>query len=82
MCISRCGSFRSAFIGTKARRALTAAVFVAAFAILAVASRTQGNVRDEGYYFDAAEQYSQWYVDLADNLVHGRPQKSFTKAAI
>ena len=57
----------------RARRRIAAAVFAASLALLLAGSRTQGNVRDEGYYFDAAEQYAAWYVDLADNLVHGRP---------
>src|SRR5262249_51624530 len=46
------------------------------------AARTQGNTRDEGYYFDAAELYSGWYAELWDNTRHGRPQKSFSRAAI
>jgi hypothetical protein len=66
----------------KRRRLLALGVFAAAFTILTLASRSQGNVRDEGYYFDAAEQYSTWYVDLATNLFHGHPGRSFKKSAI
>lgn len=66
----------------RSRRRIATAVFAASLALLLAGSRTQGNVRDEGYYFDAAEQYAAWYVDLADNLVHGRPARSFTRAAI
>jgi hypothetical protein len=39
-------------------------------------------VRDEGYYFDAAEQYYGWYGELGDNLVAGHPLKSFTRADV
>jgi 4-amino-4-deoxy-L-arabinose transferase-like glycosyltransferase len=36
--------------------------------ILGVAGRSEGFTRDEGYYFDAAEMYQQWYGDLPDTL--------------
>ena len=64
------------------RRLATLGVFAISLAILVGASRSQGNVRDEGYYFDAAEEYANWYVDLADNLVHGHPSKSLSRAGI
>ena len=54
-------------------------IFAAALLTLVLASRTQGNVRDEGYYFDAAEQYYGWYAELGENLIHGKPLKSFTQ---
>ncbi len=57
-------------------------VFGATVAILQTASRTQGNTRDEGYYFDAAEQYYAWYGELGDNLVRFQPLKSFERRAI
>src|SRR5688572_13190561 len=63
-------------------RLLALVVAAGSLALLLVGARTQGNVRDEGYYFDAAEQYSAWYVELADNLAHGQPGRSFSKAAI
>ncbi len=64
------------------RRRIAALVFLATLTTLVVASRTQGNVRDEGYYFDAAEEYSAWYVDLPGNLLHGRFRASFGKPAV
>ncbi len=57
-------------------------VFVVAFAFYFWGGQTQGSVRDEGYYFEAAEQYSGWYVELGQNLLRGRPQQSFTRANI
>jgi hypothetical protein len=66
----------------RSRRLWAIGVFIASLAILIAASRSQGNVRDEGYYFDAAEQYAAWYVDLGDDLLHGRIGRSFSKAAI
>ena len=50
--------------------------------ILSWAGHTQGNVRDEGYYFDAAEQYYGWYGELGENLISGHPLKSFTRSNI
>lgn len=64
------------------RRGVTLLVLVASFAVLLVASRTQGNVRDEGYYFDAAEQYSAWYVGLLPNVFTGHLGKSFSRSAV
>ena len=69
-------------IATRSRRLIALVVFAISFVILLVASRTQGNVRDEGYYFDAAEEYSAWYVDLPGNILHGRFKQSFSKSAI
>lgn len=63
-------------------RRLAAFVFVAAFVAYFIGGRTQGNVRDEGYYFEAAETYSGWYTDLVSNLVHGKPGASFSSDAI
>jgi hypothetical protein len=64
------------------RRAWALGVFAVALMILVAASKTQGNVRDEGYYFDAAEQYSAWYADLPGNLLSGQWRRSFSKSAI
>jgi len=64
------------------RRLIAGLVFAVSLVILVVASRSQGNVRDEGYYFDAAEQYSAWYVELGQNLAAGKPGKSFSQKAI
>ena len=63
-------------------RRLGLLVFALALAALIAGGKTQGNTRDEGYYFDAAELYWSWYGDLIDNTLHGAPQKSFTRAAI
>jgi hypothetical protein len=61
---------------------LAAVIFVVSLAALMWGSRTQGNVRDEGYYFDAAEIYWSWYGNLGDNLLRGQPGKSFTVPAL
>jgi hypothetical protein len=58
------------------------AIFAATALTLTLASRTQGNTRDEGYYFDAAELHWGWYGELGDNLVAGRPLKSFQRANV
>jgi hypothetical protein len=61
---------------------IAALVFVVTLAALMIGSRTQGNTRDEGYYFDGAEIYWSWYGNLGDNLLHGHPGRSFTVPAI
>ena len=63
-------------------RIWAALIFSVSLFTYAAAARTQGNVRDEGYYFDAAEPYFNWYVELADNVRHGKPGKSFTRASV
>jgi hypothetical protein len=63
-------------------RTIAAIIFAVTLVTLAFASRSQGNTRDEGYYFDAAELYWSWYGDLGDNLLHARPQRSFTRSAL
>jgi hypothetical protein len=63
-------------------RRLRVVVFAGALLLLLVGARTQGNVRDEGYYFDAAELQWAWYGDLLENTLHGRPGKSLTRAAV
>ncbi len=57
-------------------------IFAASLGLLMLGSRTQGNVRDEGTYFDAAELYSNWYAELYDNILAGHAQKSFTQASV
>jgi hypothetical protein len=52
-------------------RRIALALAVATTAILLFASRNQGFTRDEGYYFDAGEQYWQWYAEVAEGLAHG-----------
>jgi hypothetical protein len=63
-------------------RRIAAAIFAVMLVVLSWAGRTQGNVRDEGYYFDAAEQYYGWYGELGDNLLAGHPLKSFARSNI
>jgi hypothetical protein len=63
-------------------RGLAWLVFAAAALVLILSARTQGNTRDEGYYFDAAEQYYGWYGELGENLIHGRPLDSFTRKSV
>lgn len=63
-------------------RTVAALVFALTLAALVFGSRTQGNTRDEGYYFDAAELYWSWYGDLVENTLAGHPQRSFTRAAV
>ena len=63
-------------------RIIAAVVFAATLIALVAGSKTQGNVRDEGYYFDAAELYWSWYGELGDNILAGRPLASFTDSAV
>jgi hypothetical protein len=63
-------------------RLIAAVVFAVSLIALVAGGRTQGNVRDEGYYFDAAELYWSWYGDLLENVAHGTPARSFTRSAI
>ncbi len=50
--------------------------------ILIATSKEIGFVRDEGYYFKAAELYNGWFVELWENTKKGKPLLSFTKANI
>jgi hypothetical protein len=63
-------------------RLIAAIIFVTTLATLVAGARKQGNVRDEGYYFSAAEAYWSWYGDLGDNLLSGKPWLSFTDVAV
>ncbi|MCG3172339.1 MAG: hypothetical protein GMKNLPBB_00489 [Myxococcota bacterium] len=58
---------------------LLAAVFTA---ILLATHGEIGFVRDEGFYFPAAEFYQNWYDELWDNSAIGKPGYSFNRAAI
>jgi hypothetical protein len=69
-------------VTTRTDRRWATAVFFAVLLTLGAAARTQGNTRDEGYYFDAAELYSGWYAELWDNLGRGAPQRSFTRSSV
>jgi hypothetical protein len=63
-------------------RWIAALVFAVTLGALVAGGQTQGNTRDEGYYFEAAESYWSWYGDLGDNLLRGKPWLSFTDAAV
>ena len=67
---------------TRIDRSIAWLIFAVVLATLLVAGRTQGNTRDEGYYFNAAELYYGWYAELGENLVHLHPQRSFTAASV
>ncbi len=67
---------------THGDRTVAALVFAVTLLTLVLGSRTQGNTRDEGYYFDAAELYWSWYGDVIENTLAGHPQRSFTRSAI
>lgn len=63
-------------------RLVAAIIFALSLVALVAGGRTQGNVRDEGYYFDAAELYWSWYGDLLENAAHGKLGQSFTERAL
>lgn len=69
-------------VPTRADKRIAILVFVVALVALVWGGRTQGNTRDEGVYFDAAEIYWAWYGDLLENTLHGHPQRSFTTGAL
>jgi hypothetical protein len=58
---------------TRRDRLLCAALFLVTTLALQVASRDQGFTRDEGYYFDAAEQHVRYLEESWDGLLAGRP---------
>lgn len=53
-----------------------------AAALLFVAARDQGFTRDEGYYFDAGELYWQWYGEVGEGIVAGKPLEAFRQASV
>lgn len=52
---------------------VAAALLVVATVALQLASRDLGFTRDEGYYFQAAEQHVAYLEEALDGLRHGRP---------
>lgn len=50
--------------------------------VLQLASRTEGYNRDEGYYFDAAERYWQWYAELGEALAKGHPLEALNQQSV
>jgi hypothetical protein len=67
---------------TRRDKGIAGALFAALLIVLVLAGRTQGNTRDEGYYFDAAELYYGWYGELGENLARFHPERSFTRANV
>src|SRR5690606_35857122 len=65
----------------RADRLIGLALFLATLVTLVLAARKQGNVRDEGTYFAAAESYARWYVEAGRNLADRQPRASFSSAA-
>ncbi len=62
---------------------ITALIIAVLYIITLIStSKDIGFVRDEGYYFKAAEQYNGWFVEFWDNIKRGKPLASFTKANI
>ena len=61
---------------TQLRRAdflVAAALLLLTTAALLGASRSQGYTRDEGYYFQAAEQHVAYLEESLQGLLHGKP---------
>ena len=60
------------------------AALLALFAVgwLLAVEGGQGIGRDEAQYMRAGERYWGWFEELADNLVHGHPGRSFTGPGI
>lgn len=66
----------------RADRLIALALFVGTLATVALAARRQGNVRDEGTYFQAGESYATWYVEAGKNIAKLRPRDSFSAAGV
>ena len=60
------------------------AALLALFAVgwLLAVEGGQGIGRDEAQYMRAGERYWGWFEELADNLAHGHPARSFSAAGI
>jgi len=56
---------------------IAASLLAGYFAVLLLTADGVGFVRDEGYYFKAAEDYNGWFVNLWENVKSGRPFDSF-----
>lgn len=63
-------------------RLVALALAVATFAAMALTHASIGVPRDESYYFHAANDYAQWYVDVWEALKKGEPGQAFTDGAI
>lgn len=50
--------------------------------VLLLAGRNQGFTRDEGYYFDAGEQYWAWFGEVGDAVAAGHPERAFNRRSI
>jgi hypothetical protein len=64
------------------RHAIPAALAVATVVWLLAVEGGQGIGRDEAQYFRAGEHYWGWFEGAWQNLRHGRPLASFTRAGI
>jgi 4-amino-4-deoxy-L-arabinose transferase-like glycosyltransferase len=61
---------------------IAAALLAGYFAVLLATTGNVGFVRDEGYYFKAAQDYNGWFVSLWDNTIHGHPLETFKRENI
>jgi 4-amino-4-deoxy-L-arabinose transferase-like glycosyltransferase len=61
---------------------IAAALLAAYFAVLLATSNAVGFVRDEGYYFKAAQEYNAWFVELWENTLKGAPLETFKRDTI
>lgn len=57
-------------------------LLLASVSALGLAQRTQGIVRDEATYFDAARSYWGWFAELGDNLEKGGHRTALTRRSI
>ena len=55
-------------------------LFLAAFIALGAAQRTQGVMRDEAYYFKAAEEQWAWFEQFGDDKLRGDMTNKFNIA--
>jgi hypothetical protein len=63
-------------------RLIAALLAVLAVGWLLAVEGNQGIGRDEAQYMRAGERYWGWFEELADNLAHGQPGRSFSRAGI
>jgi len=61
---------------------IAASLLAGYFTILLLTADGVGFVRDEGYYFKAAEDYNGWFVNLWENVKNGHPFDSLKKENI
>ena len=66
----------------RSHRAIALYLCIVATATLHYSSKTLGFTRDEGYYFDAGELYWEWFSEVGEGVIHGKPLAAFSRAAI